>query len=70
MEPSLLLTYILIVFSLIIGTLLSIVLCRLARILEKVEETVNYIDHVRGLLETWEQIPFNLIRKVISYLSK
>lgn len=70
MEASLILTYILIFFSVIIGPMLIIVLYKMIRILSKAEEVIEYIDHIREILEAWEMIPFNFIKKVISYWSK
>lgn len=70
MEPTLLLVYILIFFSVIIGPLMIIALYKSIRILSKLEEVIGYIDHIRELLEAWEMIPFNFIKKLMTYWSK
>lgn len=66
MEPTIILVYILIVFALIIGPLLVIVLYKAIRILSKMEEVISYIDHVRELIEMWEQIPFTFLKKIMN----
>jgi|GEM_PF-5564630 len=50
--------------------MLIIALYKVIRILSKVEEVIGYIDHIREILEAWEMIPFNFIKKLISYWSK
>ncbi len=70
MEPSLILTYILIVLSLIIGPLIIVLLYKAIQILSKVEEVISYIDHIRELVEMWEQLPLELLKKFMSFWSK
>lgn len=70
MEPITILIYIAIVFSVIIGTLLSLVLFRLLRILTKADHVLDYIDHVRNLLERWEQLPFRLLQSLFEKFVK
>lgn len=50
--------------------MLIIALYKSIRILSKLEELIGYIDHIREILEAWEMIPFNFIKKLISYWSK
>ena len=64
MEPITLLIYVAIIFIIVVGTLLSLVLFRLLGILTKTDHVFGYIDHVRGLLESWEQIPIKLLQKI------
>ena len=70
MDASLILTYILIFFSLIIGPMLVVVLYKIIRILSEVEEVVLYIEHIRKIFETWEQIPFALLKKLSDFWTK
>lgn len=70
MDTKLILDIILIVFSTIVGTLLSLVLYRLYIILGRVEKTIEFIDHIREMLEMWERIPFELLKKLTSFLTK
>lgn len=70
MEPSLILTYILIVLSLIIGPLIIVLLYKAIQIVSKVEEVMSYIDHVRRLVEMWEQLPLELLKKLMNFWSK
>lgn len=70
MDTRLILDIVLIVFSIIIGTLLSMVLYHALIILRKVEVTFEYIDHVRRIFQMWERIPFDLMRKFSNFWSK
>ncbi|HBB27088.1 TPA: hypothetical protein DCZ36_01150 [Candidatus Gracilibacteria bacterium] len=70
MDTQLILDIVLIVFSIIVGTLLSLVLFRLYIILGRVEKTMEFIDHIREMLEMWERIPFELLKKLTSFLTK
>ncbi|MFA6091031.1 MAG: hypothetical protein WC774_04640 [Candidatus Gracilibacteria bacterium] len=70
MDTRLILDIIFIVFSIIIGTLLSAVLYRVLIILRRVEKTLEYIDHIREILEMWERIPFDLLKKLTSFFMK
>lgn len=70
MDTALILDIVLITFSVIVGTLLSLVLYRLYIILGRVEKTMEFIDHIREMLEMWERIPFELLKKLTSFLTK
>ncbi|NCP76568.1 hypothetical protein GW819_00430 [Candidatus Gracilibacteria bacterium] len=70
MDTKFILDIVLITFSVIVGTLLSLVLYRAFIILGRVEKTMEFIDHVREMLEMWERIPFELLKKLTSFLSK
>ncbi|MDD5377242.1 MAG: hypothetical protein PHH16_03935 [Candidatus Gracilibacteria bacterium] len=70
MDTKLILDIILITFSLIIGTLLSLVLFRLYIILGRIEKTMEFIDHIREILEMWERIPFEILKKLTNFLTK
>lgn len=70
MDTKLILDIVLIVFSVIVGSLLSLVLYRLFVILGRVERTLEYIDHIREVLQMWERIPFELLKKFTSFWSK
>ncbi|MDD2891880.1 MAG: hypothetical protein PHQ95_02855 [Candidatus Gracilibacteria bacterium] len=70
MDTQLILDSILIFFSVIIGTLLSLVLYRAFIILGKVEKIMEFIDQIREMLEMWERIPFELLKKITNFLSK
>lgn len=70
MDTKLILDIVLIVFSVIVGTLLSLVLYRIFVILGRVERALEYIDHVRDILQMWERIPFELLKKLTSFWTK
>lgn len=70
MDTRLILDIIFIIFSIIIGTLFSAVLYRVFIILGRVEKTLEYIDHIREILEMWERIPFDILKKLTSFWSK
>ncbi len=70
MDTTLILNIIFIVFSIIIGTLLSLVLYRAYIILGRVEKTLEYVDHIREMIAMWEQIPFEIIKKIAGFFSK
>lgn len=70
MEPSIILTYILIVFSLIIGPLLVIMLYKIIRILSEVEDIMLFIAHLREVIEMWERIPFDLLKKFTNFWTR
>lgn len=44
---------------------LTIVLYRLVFILKDVRDVVDYAKHVQSLLQSWEQLPFALLKKVL-----
>lgn len=64
MEPINILIYLSIFFLVITGPLAILVLFRLARILGRLDRVTEYVDHVRGLLEQWEQLPLKLLEGV------
>ncbi|MDD5198096.1 MAG: hypothetical protein PHN60_04540 [Candidatus Gracilibacteria bacterium] len=70
MDTKLILDIVLITFSIIVGTLLSLVLYRLYIILGRVEKTMEFVDHIREMLEMWERIPFELLKKLTNFLTK
>jgi len=70
MEPSFILTYILIALSLIIGPMVIVMLYKMIRILSKIEKTMLFVDHVRDLLETWERLPLELVKKCMNFWTK
>lgn len=70
MDTQLILDIVLIAFSIIVGTLLSLVLFRLYIILGRVEKTMEFIDHIREMLEMWERIPFEILKKLTNFLTK
>lgn len=70
MDTQLILDIVLITFSIIVGTLLSLVLYRTYIILGRVEKTMEFIDHIREMLEMWERIPFELLKKLTNFLTK
>ncbi len=70
MEPSFILTYILIALSLIIGPMVIVMLYKMIRILSKIEKTMLFVDHVRDLLETWERLPMELVKKCMNFWTK
>lgn len=70
MDTSLILDYILIFFFIVIGILLSGVLYRAYIILGKVEKIMDYADHVRRLMSSWEQVPFAILNRITSYFTK
>ncbi len=70
MDTRLILDIIFIIFSIVIGTLLSAVLYRVFIILGRVEKTLEYIDHMREILEMWERIPFDILKKLTSFFMK
>jgi len=47
---------------------LSIILYRVVRILNKVDRFLDYIDHIRDLLESWEKLPAKIIGAIIDRL--
>ena len=51
MDTSFFLSIILILFSVIIGTLFSLVLYRTFIILEKIEQIIEYMDHMKKIME-------------------
>ncbi len=70
MDTRFILDIILIIFSTVIGTLLALVLHRVYMILGRVENTLDYIDHVREIVEMWERIPLELLKKFMNFWSK
>lgn len=65
MEPITILIIVSTIFIIIIWTLLSIILFKFLRIINKVTQIIDYIDHIRDLLQTWESIPIKFITKII-----
>jgi hypothetical protein len=55
------LVYLGIFFTLVVGTLLSIVLWRVLKILGYAQAILAYVDHVRQTLSHWETIPFKFL---------
>jgi hypothetical protein len=70
MDTKLILDIVLITFSVIVGILLSLVLYRAFIILGKVEKIMEFIDQIREMLEMWERIPFEILKKLTSFLTK
>lgn len=70
MDTQIILDIILIVFTTIVGTLLSLVLYRAYIILGRVEKTMEFIDHIREMLEMWERIPFEILKKISNFFTK
>ncbi len=68
MEPTTLLIYVSTIVIAVVWTFLSIALYKLIRILDKIDRISDYVDHVRGLLETWESIPVRFITKMLKKL--
>lgn len=58
------LVYLGIFFIAVVGTLLSIVLWRVLKILGYARAILAYADHVRVTLSHWETLPFKLIDRV------
>lgn len=63
------LVYLGIFFTLVVGTLLSIVLWRLLGILGYVRRILAYADHVRGVLAHWETLPFKMLDHVFDLVT-
>lgn len=70
MNTRYILDILLILFTTITGTLLSMVLYRTYIILGRVEKTMEFVDHIRQTLEMWERLPFELLKKLTSFLTK
>ncbi|MDD2566046.1 MAG: hypothetical protein PHZ26_05285 [Candidatus Gracilibacteria bacterium] len=70
MEPINILIYVSTIVIAVVGTLLSISLYRIAKILTKVDKITDYIEHVKGIIETWEQLPIKFITKLINKFFK
>lgn len=74
MDPVTILLWIAVVFSIVIWVLLTLVLIRLLRILTAVDRIMSYVDHVREIIQIWENWPIELgkklLSKVIDYFSK
>lgn len=51
-------------FTVVVGTLLSVVLWRVLKILGYAQRILAYADHVRDVLSNWETLPFKLIERV------
>jgi hypothetical protein len=58
------LVYLGIFFTLVVGTLLSVVLWRVLKILGYAQRILAYADHVRATLANWETLPFKLLDHV------
>lgn len=70
MEPVTILIYVSIVFICILWTFLSIILYRIVRILNKIDRIFSYIEHVRDLFESWEQIPIRFFKWILDRIFK
>lgn len=70
MEPINILIYVSTIVIAVVGTLLSISLYRIAKILTKVDKITDYIEHVKWIIETWEQLPIKFITKLINKFFK
>lgn len=64
MEPITLLIYISTIVIAALWIVLTLVLINVLKILKKVNRILDYIDHVRWLLETWEQLPVKFLTKL------
>lgn len=58
------LVYLGIFFTAVVGTLLSVVLWRVLKILGYAQRILAYADHVRDVLANWETLPFKLLDRV------
>lgn len=58
------LVYLGIFFTAVVGTLLSVVLWRVLKILGYAQRILAYADHVRDTLSHWETLPFKLLDRV------
>ncbi|EKE27857.1 MAG: hypothetical protein ACD_3C00142G0013 [uncultured bacterium (gcode 4)] len=65
MEPITILIYVSTVVIAAVWTFLSMTLYRAYSIMTKVERIVEYIDHVKNTLMTWEKIPMKFINKML-----
>ena len=68
MEPISILIWVSIVFIIIIGILLTVILVRLVRILTTIDRILEYIGHIRDLIQMWETWPIELAKKFLSKL--
>lgn len=59
-----LLVYLGILFTTVVGTLLTVVLWRVLKILGYAQRILAYADHVRDTLSHWETLPFKLLDRV------
>lgn len=59
------LVYLGIFFTLVVGTLLSIVLWRVLNILGYAQRILAYADHVRETLSHWETLPFKFLDRIL-----
>lgn len=59
-----LLVYLGILFTTVVGTLLTVVLWRVLKILGYAQRIFAYADHVRDTLSHWETLPFKLLDRV------
>ena len=59
-----LLVYLGILFTTVVGTLLTVVLWRVLKILGYAQRILAYADHVRDTLTHWETLPFKLLDRV------
>jgi hypothetical protein len=60
-----LLVYLGILFTTVVGVLLTAVLWRAFHILGYAERILSYADHVRGILENWENLPLRFLDRVL-----
>ena len=58
------LVYLGIFFTTVVGTLLSVALWRVLKILGYAQRILAYADHVRDTLSHWETLPFKLLDRV------
>lgn len=70
MNTRYILDILLILFTALTGTLLSMVLYRAYIILGKVEKTMEFVEHIRHTIEMWERLPYELVKKLTSFLTK
>lgn len=65
-----LLQYLLLILSLVAVIYFIAVLFRFNRVLMRLESIIEYVDHVREILELWEGIPKLIIKEIIGYFKK
>lgn len=70
MEPITILIYVSTIVIAIVWTFLSISLYRISRILTKLDKIMDYADHIRWLLETWESIPVKFLTWILKKFFK
>ncbi|MCK9272691.1 hypothetical protein M0P65_04045 [Candidatus Gracilibacteria bacterium] len=70
MEPTVILIYVLIVFFVVIGTLLSVNLFYLLRTLKRIDRATEFIDSIVGMLERIEKIPLDFLNRFLKKFEK